>query len=74
MSSEMLSAGEYLSIVNEVFVEVSGEPDELKGSRPVRWGAVGNTGYAVRWPPILLNSPPLSRKPRHMAHLILSCL
>ena len=53
MSSEMLSADKYLSIVNDLlrFLESRGE---LKGSSPVRWGAVGNTGYAVRWPPTRL--------------------
>lgn len=30
---------------------------ELKGSCPVRWGAVGNTEYAVRWPPTQLSYP-----------------
>ena len=28
-----------------------------KGSSPVRWAAVGNTGHAVRWPPTRLNNP-----------------
>ncbi len=46
-----------VSEYNQRIVEVSGEPDELKGSRPVRWRAIGNTGYAVRWSPILLNNP-----------------
>jgi hypothetical protein len=39
------------------FVDVFGELDELKGPSPVRWRAVGNTGYAVRWPLILLSTP-----------------
>lgn len=40
-------------IVNDMlrFLESRGE---LKGSSPVRRGAVGNTGYAVRWPPTRL--------------------
>ena len=56
MSSEMLSADKYLSIVNDLlrFLESRGE---LKGSSPVRRGAVGNTGYAVRWPPTRLMAP-----------------
>ena len=55
MSSEMLSADKYLSIINDLlrFLESRGE---LKGSSPVRWGAVGNTGNAVRWPPTPLNT------------------
>lgn len=58
MSSEMLLADKYLSIINKKLVEVSGERGELKGSCPVRWRAVGNTDYAVRWPPTQLIYPP----------------
>ena len=36
-----------------VFAKGSGEPDELKGSRPVRGGAVGKAGHAARWPSTL---------------------
>jgi hypothetical protein len=47
MSSEMLLADKYLSIINDI-VEVSGEPVAVKAARRVRREAVGNTGYAVR--------------------------
>jgi hypothetical protein len=51
MSSEMLLADKYLSIVNNKASLRSPESrGESKDSCPV-WGAVGNTDYAVRRPP-----------------------
>lgn len=37
------------------FVEVPGKRSASKGACSVWRGAVEDTGYAVRWPPTLLN-------------------
>lgn len=50
MSSEMLLADKYLSIVNTLLRSLESR-GESKDSRPVWGGAVGDTGHAVRWPP-----------------------
>jgi hypothetical protein len=41
-----------------------GEPRAGKLALVVRWGAVGNTGYAVRWPPTQLQHFRQKRKGR----------
>jgi hypothetical protein len=53
MSSEMLLADKYLSIINDSETSLWSleSRGESKGSRPVWGGAVGNTGHAVRWLP-----------------------
>jgi hypothetical protein len=63
MSSEMLLADKYLSIVNDskAVLRSLESRGESKDSRPVWGGAVGNTGHAVRWPPTPLNTPVYGR-------------